>query len=129
MAGIWTTMENQEPWEPTFPADYTLPPKNVYGGSGRGRQAPKPAYLSGRPAVNAATAGVSAALAAREEAAIRSSGVRGSSGSAGGGGGRWGRGRGGGEGSVVGEPRSAPTPWPRTTIKLMGSGAYSVTQE
>ena len=27
LTGIWTDMENQEPWEPTFPAVYTFPPK------------------------------------------------------------------------------------------------------
>ena len=32
LAGLWTTMENQEPWEPTFPTGYTLTPKAVYGG-------------------------------------------------------------------------------------------------
>ena len=24
LAGIWTAMENQDPWKPTFPADYNL---------------------------------------------------------------------------------------------------------
>ena len=32
LAGLWTAMENQEPWEPTFPAGYTLTPEATYGG-------------------------------------------------------------------------------------------------
>ena len=26
LAGLWTAMDNQEPWEPTFPAGYTFLP-------------------------------------------------------------------------------------------------------
>ena len=26
LAGLWTAMENKEPWEPIFPAGYTIPP-------------------------------------------------------------------------------------------------------
>ena len=33
LAGLWTAMENQEPWEPTFPAGYTLAPDTAYGGN------------------------------------------------------------------------------------------------
>ena len=33
-------MENQEPWETTFPAGYTLLPKNIYRYSGSYRPAP-----------------------------------------------------------------------------------------
>ena len=32
LAGLWTDMDNQEPWEPTFPAGYTLSPDAAYGG-------------------------------------------------------------------------------------------------
>ena len=32
LAGLWTAMENQEPWEPTFPAGYTLAPEAACGG-------------------------------------------------------------------------------------------------
>ena len=32
LAGLWTAMDNQEPWEPTFPAGYTLSPDAAYGG-------------------------------------------------------------------------------------------------
>ena len=29
LAGLWTAIDNQEPWEPTFPAGYTfLPDRN-----------------------------------------------------------------------------------------------------
>ena len=40
LAGLWTAMENQEPWEPTFTTGYTLSTNNVYGGSGGVRTAP-----------------------------------------------------------------------------------------
>ena len=30
---LWTAMENQEPWEPTFPAGYTLVPDAAYVGN------------------------------------------------------------------------------------------------
>ena len=30
LVGIWTAMENQEPWEPTFPATCNLSPKAAY---------------------------------------------------------------------------------------------------
>ena len=33
-------MENQEPWDPTFPAGYTLSPKAAYGDSVSTRQNP-----------------------------------------------------------------------------------------
>ena len=44
LAGLWTAMENQEPWEPTFPAGYTLSPDATYGGgmSSRLTQGPNP---------------------------------------------------------------------------------------
>ena len=38
LAGLWTAMENQEPWEPTFPAGYTFSPKDAY----RGRMSSRP---------------------------------------------------------------------------------------
>ena len=42
LAGLWTAMENLEPWEPTFPAGYTLSPDAAYGGemSSRPNQGP-----------------------------------------------------------------------------------------
>ena len=42
LSGLWTAMENQELWEPTFPAGYTLVPDTAYGGnmSPRPSQAP-----------------------------------------------------------------------------------------
>ena len=33
LAGLWMATENQEPWEPTFPAGYTLTPDTAYGGN------------------------------------------------------------------------------------------------
>ena len=33
LAGLWTAMENQEPWEPNFPSGYTLVPDAAYGGN------------------------------------------------------------------------------------------------
>ena len=44
LAGLWTAMENQELWEPTFPAGYTLSPNAAYGGgmSSRQTQGPNP---------------------------------------------------------------------------------------
>ena len=38
LAGLWTAMENQEPWEPTFPAGYNLAPDAAY----RGNMSPRP---------------------------------------------------------------------------------------
>ena len=128
-------MENQEPLEPSFPAGYTLPPEKFYRGSGGGCPAPKPVYPEVSPAVDASTAAAStasaaeAALAARAEAAIQSSGGRGSSGSAGKGVGIWGHRCGGRGEAALGEPRSAPRPWPTTTITLMGGGASSGMRE
>ena len=45
LAELRTVMENQELWEPTFNAGYTLPPKNVYKGSVSALPATRPAYL------------------------------------------------------------------------------------
>ena len=39
---IWMAMENQEPWEPTFPEDYTLTPKFAYRGGISTRPTPGP---------------------------------------------------------------------------------------
>ena len=33
LASLWMAMENQEPWEPTFPAGYTFAPDAAYGGN------------------------------------------------------------------------------------------------
>ena len=30
LAGLWTATDNQEPWEPTFPAGYTFLPDNSH---------------------------------------------------------------------------------------------------
>ena len=38
LTGLWTAMENQEPWETTFPAGYTLVPNAAY----RGNMIPRP---------------------------------------------------------------------------------------
>ena len=44
LAGLWTTMDNQEPWEPTFTSGYTLSPNAAYGGgmSSRPTHGPNP---------------------------------------------------------------------------------------
>ena len=42
LAGLWTAMENQEPWEPTFPAGYTFVPDAAYGG----KMSPRPSQVT-----------------------------------------------------------------------------------
>ena len=42
LAGLWTAMENQDPWYPTFPAGYTLAPEATYVGGMSTRPAPVP---------------------------------------------------------------------------------------
>ena len=94
-------MKNQEPWEPTFTAGYTLSPEKIYRGSGSARPAPGPAYTSRGTAVDTSAAPTSVATTAvavstaRAEVARQISDGRGSSGGASGGGGKWGRGGGG----------------------------------
>ena len=44
LAGHWTAMENQVPWDPTFPAGYTLLPKAAYGFSVSNCLTQGPAY-------------------------------------------------------------------------------------
>ena len=46
LLGLWTAMENQEPWEPTFPAGYTISPKAAYGGGVSTRPTPGPTHLA-----------------------------------------------------------------------------------
>ena len=85
-------MENQEPWEPTFPAGYTLSPKTAYGGSVRAHMAHGPAYPARWLAVDTSAAPTSAATiatavpTAKAELVRRSSWGRGISSSASGGG-------------------------------------------
>ena len=64
LAGIWTSMENQEPWESTFPAGYTLSPETVYGGSGSACPAHGPAYPARWHVVDTSAAPTSVATAA-----------------------------------------------------------------
>ena len=93
LAGIWTAMENQEPWQPTFPAGYTISPEAAYRGGVSTRPAQGPAYparwttsdTSDVPTLAAAAATVAPTLKA--ESARRTSGSRGISGGTGGGGG------------------------------------------
>ena len=109
LAGLWAAMENQEPWEPTFPADYTISPKTAYVGSVSARLAHGPAYPERYPAGDTLAAPTSAAIAAttsptaKSESARWGSGGRGISGGASGGGGNSGRRiggmRGGGKGA------------------------------
>ena len=46
LVGLWTAMENQEPWEPTFSAGYTLTPEAAYGGGMRTRPTPVPNHTA-----------------------------------------------------------------------------------
>ena len=66
LEGLWTAMENQEPWEPILLADYTLTPKAAYGGGSSTRPPPGPTHpdrwptseTSAAPKVAAASATV-----------------------------------------------------------------------
>ena len=123
LAGLWTAIENQEPWKPTFPAGYTLPPENTYGGSGSGCPSPEPAYPAVGPSVDTLTEPMSVAVVAapastvREEAARRSSGTCSSGVGASGGGGSWGRGGGGvGGGGRGNEERLNATTYNNTYV-------------
>ena len=46
LAGLWTAMDNQESWEPTFPAGYTLTPKDPYGGGMSSLPTPGPNHTA-----------------------------------------------------------------------------------
>ena len=101
LAGLWTTMENQEPWYPTLPAGYTLSPDTTYGGSVSTHPTHGPAYPARCPTLDTSAAPTSAATAstvaptAKAESARRSSGSCGIGSGAIGGGGSLGRGSGG----------------------------------
>ena len=72
LAGLWTAMENKEPWEPTFPAGYTLTPKSAYGGGMSTHPTPGPTHparwptseTSAAPSVASAAATVAPTLKA-----------------------------------------------------------------
>ena len=49
LAGLWKSMENQEPWEPTFPAGYTQSPNAAYGGGMTSRPILGPNHTSRCP--------------------------------------------------------------------------------
>ena len=101
LVGIWTAMDNQEPWDPTFPAGYTLSPETAYRGSVSTRPAHGPAYLERWPTVDNSAAPTSAATTAntaptaKVESAIHISGGCSISGGASGGEENSGRGSGG----------------------------------
>ena len=38
LVGLWTAMENQEPWKATFPTGFTFSPKAAYDPSGQCRR-------------------------------------------------------------------------------------------
>ena len=92
LAGLWTAMENQEPWDPTFPAGYTLTPEAAYGGGMSTRQTPGPTHPAQWPtsetsATPAVAAAATVAPTLKAETARRSGGqvVRGNPGLGGGG--------------------------------------------
>ena len=64
LAGLWTAMENLNPWEPTFPAGYTLSTKTAYGGSVIACLSHELAYLVRWPVVDTLAAPTSAATTA-----------------------------------------------------------------
>ena len=72
LVGLWTAMENQGPWEPTFPASYTLTPEASYGGGMSTRPTPGPTHpaqwlaseTSAAPSVASAAATVAPTLKA-----------------------------------------------------------------
>ena len=108
LAGLWEAMENQDPWEPTLPAGYTLSPEAAYGGGVRTRSIQGPDYPARWPTSETSAAPTSAAATEtvaptlKSEPARRSSGVCSISSRTGGGGGssgcRSGGIRGGGKG-------------------------------
>ena len=49
LAGLWTAMENQEPWEPTFPVGYTLSPDAACGGGMSSRPTKGPNHAARWP--------------------------------------------------------------------------------
>ena len=63
LAGLWTAMENQEPWEPTFSAGYTLTPEAAYGGNMSTRPTPGPTHLAQWPTLETSAAPAVAAAA------------------------------------------------------------------
>ena len=101
-------MENQEPWDPTFPAGYTLSPETACEGS----VSTHPAHGSDYPArwttvdtsaaPTSATTVATVAPTAKSESARQSSGDRGISGGASGRGESSGHGNGGVEGGSEG---------------------------
>ena len=110
LAGLWTTMENQDTWEPTFLAGCTLSPEAAYRGSVSTRPNHGPVYPARWTTVDTSAAPTSAATAetaaptAKEDLARQSSGGCGISSGASGGGVSLGRGSGGvGGGGKVAE--------------------------
>ena len=49
LTGLWTAMYNQDPWDPTFPAGYTLTPEATYGGGMSTRKTPGPNHTDQWP--------------------------------------------------------------------------------
>ena len=64
LSRLLTAMENQEPWEPTFPAGYTLSPEAAYGGSVSTHLTQGPTYPARWPTSDTSVAPKSAAAAA-----------------------------------------------------------------
>ena len=79
LSGIWTAMDNQEPWDPTFPSGYTLTPKAAYGGGMSKRPTPGPTHPARGPtsettAAPAVAAAATMAPTLKAEPASRSGG-------------------------------------------------------
>ena len=64
LEGLWTAMENQEPWEPTLPAGYNLSPEAAYGCGVSTHPTQVPAYPTRRPTSDPSAAPTLAAVAA-----------------------------------------------------------------
>ena len=64
LAGLWTAMENQEPWYPTLPAGYTLSPETAYRGGVSTHPTPGPTYPARWPTLDTSVAPTVASAAA-----------------------------------------------------------------
>ena len=64
LSGLWTAMESQEPWDPTFPAGSTLIPKAAYRDGMSTRPNPGPNHPAQWPTSETSDAPTVAAAAA-----------------------------------------------------------------
>ena len=93
LSGLWSAMENQDPWDPTFPSGYTLTPEAAYRGGVSTRPTPGPTYLARWSTLETSTAPTVAAAVEMVAPTLKAESVRRSGGR--GGGGNPGRGSGG----------------------------------